>query len=99
METTKQAGSLRGFSRFVFGFSVAIAPIAPAHAINQLPPGTIIVSHWPEGLPCNVLKKYSDGTYEITVPFVTYGTIHLKAKYKGTEVTRYWDRECRGRTQ
>jgi hypothetical protein len=99
MESTKQAGSIRGFSRFVLALVVAIAAVPPACAFNQLPPGTIIVSHWPEGLPCNVLKKYPDGTYEITVPFVTFGTIHLKAKYKGTEITRYWDRECRGRTQ
>ena len=80
---------------FVLANSAVVNPCAAA----GLPPHTIFINHWPEDVPCNVLKKYPDGTYEMTVPFVLYYQIHLSAKYKNLGVTRYWDRKCRGLTK
>jgi hypothetical protein len=66
---------------------------------QTLPPGTIKVERWPEDVPCRALKKYPDGTWEITVPYILYYTLHRNTKFKGVGVTAYWERKCRGQRQ
>ena len=66
---------------------------------QTLPPNTINVERWPEDVSCRVLKKYPDGTWEITVPYTLYQTLHRSTKFKDVGVTRYWDRKCRGQTK
>ena len=66
---------------------------------QTLPPNTIAIERWPDDVPCRVLKKYPDGTYEITVPYTLYYTLHRSTKFKDLGVTRYWDRKCRGQTK
>lgn len=63
---------------------------------QTLPPGTINVEHWPQDVPCRALKRYPDGTWEITVPYTLYQTLHRSTKIKGLKVTEYWERKCRG---
>ena len=62
---------------------------------QTLPPGTITVERWPDDVPCRVLKKYPDGTWEITVPYMLYYTLHRSTKFKSVGVTDYWERKCR----
>lgn len=77
-----------------------LLPVAALPAVAQgLPPHTIIVEHWPEDVPCNVLKRYPDGTYEVTVPYVLYYSLHLRTKFKGLGIGAYWDRKCKGLTK
>jgi hypothetical protein len=52
----------------LFGSAVALAAQA------------IIVENWPDYIPCDVLKKYPDGTYEITVPFTRFYTTHTQVR-------------------
>ena len=66
---------------------------------QTLPPNTIAIERWPEDVPCRVLRKYPDGTWEITVPYTLYQTLHRHTKFKDVEVTRYWDRKCRSATK
>ena len=66
---------------------------------QTLPPHTLMIAHWPEDVPCNVLKKYPDGTYEITVPYMLYYQLHSSIKLRNLNVTRYWDRKCAGLTK
>jgi hypothetical protein len=66
---------------------------------QTLPPNTINIQRWPEDVPCRVLKKYPDGTWEITVPYTLYFALHRSTKFKNLGVTRYWDRKCRGQTK
>jgi hypothetical protein len=77
----------------------AAAYSAGAQPRDTLPPHTIVIAHWPEDVPCNVLKKYPDGTNEITVPYMLYYQLHSSTKLRNLRVTRYWDRKCAGRTQ
>ena len=65
---------------------------------QTLPPNTINVERWPQDVPCRVLKKYPDGTWEITVPYILYYTPHRSTKFKNVRVTAYWNRKCRGQT-
>jgi hypothetical protein len=90
---------LRSFAASFVGFAVAVLSPASPVAAQNLPPHTIIVNHWPDDVPCNVMKKYPDGTYEITVPFMLYYQLHSSAKYKNLGVTRYWDKKCAGQTK
>jgi hypothetical protein len=59
----------------------------------------INIEKWPDDVPCNALKIDPDGTYEITVPFVRFFSVHNGAKYRNTRETRYWDQKCKGKTQ
>ena len=89
-------------SRAVTASIVALAAVVcaalPCDA-QSLPPHTLMIAHWPEDVPCNVLKKYPDGTYEITVPYMLYYQLHSSIKLRNLNVTRYWDRKCRGLTK
>ena len=76
---------------------VAIACLASVPVSAQaLPPNPIHIEHWPEDVPCRILKRYPDGTWEITVPYELYYTVHKSTKFKGLKVTDYWKRKCRG---
>ena len=55
------------------------------------------VENWPDDIPCNVLKKHPDGTYEITVAWRRLGHA-AGTKYRNTCETQYWDRKCKGQT-
>jgi hypothetical protein len=76
----------------------ALIAAVPIRA-QTLPANTINIERWPQDVPCRVLKKYPDGTYEITVPYTLYYTLHRSTKFKNLGVTRYWDRKCRGQTK
>lgn len=76
---------------------LALVLIVPART-ETLPPHTINIEHWPKDVPCRVLKRDPDGTWEITVPYTLYEILQRGTKIKGLEVTEYWDRECRGQT-
>jgi hypothetical protein len=41
-------------------FATAFSAVAQAQAIN--------VENWPDDIPCDVLKKDPNGSYEITAP-------------------------------
>jgi hypothetical protein len=56
---------------------------------QTLPANIITIERWPDDVPCRVLKKYPDGTYEITVPYMLYYTLHRSTKFKNLGVTRY----------
>lgn len=72
-------------------FLVAYSAEAQAQAIN--------VEKWPDDVPCDVLKKNPDGSYEVTVPITRFFVTHSSLKYKNTRETRYWDQKCKGATQ
>jgi hypothetical protein len=72
-------------------FLAAHSPAAQAQPIN--------IETWPDNVPCDVLKLNPDGSYEITVPFTRFFTVHNSAKYKNTRETRYWDQHCKGKTK
>jgi hypothetical protein len=76
---------------------LGVLAIFPART-QTLPPGTINIGRWPDDVPCRVLKRYPDGTWEITVPYTLYYTLHRSTKFKGVGVTGYWERKCRGLT-
>jgi hypothetical protein len=74
---------------FLIGFSAAVQAEQP-----------INVETWPDGVPCEALKKHPDGTYEITVPWTRFFQTHTAGtKYRNTRETAYWDRKCKGQTQ
>jgi len=81
-------------SRIASGVIASILLVGSATAA-QTP---IVIEKWPDDVPCNVLKKYPDGTYEITVPYTLYYTTHTGLKMKNTRETRYWDVKCKGKT-
>jgi hypothetical protein len=57
------------------------------------------VENWPNDVPCNVLKKHPDGTYEITVKWSRFFQTHAPGtKYRNTRGTAYWDQKCKGQT-
>lgn len=70
--------------------------LATFSAAAQAP---INVETWPDDVPCNVLKKNPDGSYEVTVPITRFYVTHTGMKYKNTRETRYWDRKCKGTTK
>jgi hypothetical protein len=54
------------------------------------------VENWPNDVPCNVLKKHTDG---ITAAWSRFFQQHLPGtKYRNTRETDYWDRKCKGQT-
>lgn len=73
----------------------ALLAAAPARA-QTLPPNTINIERWPQDVPCKVLKRYPDGTWEITVPYTLYYTLHSSTKFRNLGVTDYWEHKCRG---
>jgi len=74
---------------------LSLVLIAP-NRTEPSPPGTIKIGHWPEDVPCRVLRRDADGAWEITVPYTLYRTLHGGAKVRGPEATGYWERKCRG---
>ena len=72
----------------------AIAFALPAPAEEP-----INIEKWPDDVPCDKLKKNADGSYEMTVPWARFYTIHTSGKWKNTRETAYWDRKCNGKTQ
>ena len=76
----------------VFLASVILAPAASADDVLN-------VENWPGDIPCNVLKRHQDATYEITVPWRRFVTTHLAGvKYRNTRETQFWDATCKGST-
>jgi len=59
----------------------------------------INIEKWPDDVPCDKLKKTADGTYEMTVPWARFFTIHSGGTWKNTRETAYWDQKCKGKTQ
>jgi hypothetical protein len=57
------------------------------------------VETWPNDVPCKILKKHPDGTYEITVGWTRFFQTHAPGtKYRNTRETSYWDQKCKGQT-
>ena len=55
------------------------------------------VETWPNDVPCKILKKHPDGTYEITVGWTRFFQTHAPGtKYWNTPETSYWDQKCKG---
>jgi len=75
--------------------TLALVLIVPAWTATP-PPNTIKIEHWPEDVPCRVLKRYPDGTWEITVPYTLYETLQRSTKIKALKVAEYWERKCQG---
>ena len=59
----------------------------------------INIEKWSDDVPCDKLKKSADGTYEMTVPWARFYTIHTRGTWKNTRETAYWDQKCKGKTQ
>jgi hypothetical protein len=73
---------------FLIGFSPVVWAEEPLN-----------VENWPGDVPCNVLKKHSDGTYEITVAWNRFFQRHAPGtKYRNTRETDYWAQKCKGQT-
>ena len=73
---------------FLIGFSPVVWAEEPLN-----------VENWPADVPCNVLKKHPDGTYEITVAWNRFFQRHAPGtKYRNTRETGYWDQKCKGQT-
>jgi len=50
-------------------------------------------------VPCKILKKHPDGTYEITVGWTRFFQTHAPGtKYRNTRETSFWDQKCKGQT-
>lgn len=74
---------------------LAVVLLAPRASADDM----LNVENWPTDVPCNVLKRYPDGTYEITVPWRRFFTTHnAGVKYRNTRETHVWDATCRGKT-
>ena len=77
--------------------AAAVLLVAFAAAIQAQQP--INIEKWPDDVPCEVLKKSPDGTYEITVPWTRFFQTHTGTKYRNTRETKYWDQKCKGLTK
>ena len=84
-------------SRLATGFVPAICLIeVPSVAQAE---EMLSVENWPGDIPCNVLKKHPDGTYEITVAWNRFFQRHAPGtKYRNTAKTAFWDKKCKGQT-
>jgi hypothetical protein len=75
---------------------LAFAILAPGVASAD---DILNVENWPGDIPCNVLKRHPDATYEITVPWRRFFTTHLAGvTYRHTRETQFWDAACKGKT-
>ena len=54
---------------------------ARAQAIN--------VEKWPDDVPCDVLRKNPDGSYDVTKPITCFFVTHTGMTYKNTSETKY----------
>ena len=79
--------------------SVTIAIFLNAFSLPLSAQEPINIEKWPDDVPCDKLKKTADGTYEMTVPWARFYTIHTGGKWKNTRETAYWDQKCKGKTQ
>jgi hypothetical protein len=79
--------------------SIAAAVFLTAFSAAAQTPAPINVETWPDDVPCDVLKKDPDGTYEVTVPITRFFVTHTSMKYRNTRETRYWDQKCKGKTK
>ena len=77
--------------------AVAVFLIGIPAAVRAQRP--INVEKWPDDVPCDVLKKHPDGTYEITVPWTRFFQTHTGTKYRNTRETKFWDQKCKGLTK
>ena len=75
---------------------LGLLAVVPART-QALRPDVIHIEHWPEDVPCRVLKHYPDGNWEITVPYELSYSVHQSSKFKDPAVADYWGRKCRGR--
>jgi len=73
--------------------ALCLAGLSPAAQAEQ----PINIEKWPDDVPCEKLKKHPDGSYEMTVPWARYFTVHTGGKWKNTRETHYWDQKCRAR--
>jgi hypothetical protein len=79
--------------------SVLLAGFLAALSLAVQAQQPINIDKWPDDVPCDKLKKDADGSYEMTVPWTRYFTVHTGGKWKNTRETRYWDQKCGGKTQ
>jgi hypothetical protein len=85
---SKRSAASFATAAFLIGASVTVQAQQP-----------INVEKWPDDVPCEVLKKDPDGTYEITVPWTRFFQTHTGTKYRNTRETKYWDQKCKGLTK
>ena len=85
------------FSRNVT--SIAAGVFVAAFSLTAPAQQPINIETWPDDVPCDKLKKNSDGSYTMTVPWVRFFTVHAGGNWKNTRETRYWDQKCKGKTQ
>ncbi len=79
--------------------SMAVAGFLAVFSLAAQAQQPINIEKWPDDVPCDKLKKNADGSYEMTVPWTRYFTVHSHGKWKNTRETRYWDQKCKGKTQ
>ena len=82
---------------FISVVTIGIAAVVFAPPVLAEEP--INIEKWPDDVPCDKLKKGADGSYEMTVPWARFYTIHTSGKWKNTRETAYWDQKCKGKTQ
>jgi hypothetical protein len=86
--STKQLAAGLAIIFFLIGFSPVVWAQEP-----------LTIENWPGDIPCNVLKKHPDGTYEIAVAWNRFFQSHAPGtKYRNTRETSYWDQKCKGQT-
>ena len=79
--------------------SLAIAILLIGYPLALRAEELLNVETWPNDVPCNVLKKHPDGTYEITVGWTRFFQTHAPGtKYRNTRETSFWDQKCKGQT-
>ena len=101
MSRTEPAAFLWGDAMFAKRLAAGLAMIF--FLIGFSPAGwaeePLNVENWPGDIPCNVLKKHPDGTYEITVAWDRFSQRHAPGtKYRNTRETAFWDQKCKAQT-
>ena len=59
----------------------------------------ITIRKWPDDVPCNALRKNSDGSY-VLVKDILYGPVRMEAgnSFEKSGDTHFWDQKCAGKT-
>ena len=90
---------MSGFERCKFIFPIILSVVAIAFVLPALAAEPINIEKWPDDVPCDKLKKNDDGSYEMTVPWIRFLTVHTGGRWKNTRETAFWDQKCKGKTQ
>lgn len=84
METACDPRRMSGFERcnglfrIVFGIAAIVFMAGSLRPLQAREP--INIEKWPDDVPYDALKKNADGSYEMTVPWARFYTMHTGGK-------------------